>query len=82
MSRDMRIAVAIVLVCGVVWLVIGAILTTPPPQSVREWGAFLFVSIGWFAIGFGLGGGSGYYTARKEDKDEVHNQEDKLGCPK
>jgi hypothetical protein len=76
MSRDMRKAIITVLICGIAWLIVGAILTTPAPQSIREWGAFLLLAMGWFAIGFGLGGGSGYYTAHKEDKEQVAKPSD------
>ena len=72
MGRDMRRAVITVLVCGIAWLIVGAILTSTP-QSIREWGAVLFLALGWFAIGYGLGGGSGYYTAHKEDKEIARN---------
>jgi hypothetical protein len=69
MSREMRKAVIIVLVCGIAWLIVGAILT-PKPQSLQEWTAFLFLALGCYAIGFGLGGNSGYYAAHQEDKDK------------
>jgi hypothetical protein len=75
MSRDMRKAIITALVCGIAWWIVGATLAGTP-QSIREWGGFLFLAIGWFAIGFGLGGGSGYYTAHKEDKEKLRDQEE------
>lgn len=68
MSKDMRKAVVIVLACGILWLMVGAVLAVVP-QSVREWGGFLFLSLGWFAVGYGLGGDAGYHAARKEDRE-------------
>jgi len=65
MSKDMCKAVSIVFICGIAWLIAGAVLVSPP-ESVQEWGAFLLLALGWFALGYGFGGGAGYYTAHKE----------------
>lgn len=65
MSKVMRRDVIVVLVCALAWLIVGAILM-PMPQSVRDWAAYAFISLGWMAIGFGFGGIAGYNTARKE----------------
>ena len=73
MSKDMRKAIITVLICGIAWLIVGAVLTSTP-QSIKEWGAILFLALGWFAIGYGFAGSSGYYTAHKEDKEIAQNR--------
>lgn len=71
MGKDMRTAVTIVLVCGVLWLFAGAFLVhSILPESGRGWMGSILLFMGCFAVGYGLGGVGGYKEHKKENPNE------------